>query len=210
MTFQTECTRLKRIPDRGHYDKETIYPIIDEALICHVGFIHDNLPVVIPTIHARIREMLYIRGSAASRMLKSIPEQNNICVTITMMDGIVLARSAFHHSMNYRSAIIFGQGNIVDDPDKKWQALKSVSDHLIPGRWEDARQPNKKELDATTVIGIPLKEASAKFREGPPGDDEQDYELPIWAGVLPLSIQKGKLIPDPLLPKNIAVPDYLK
>ncbi|MDP6991375.1 MAG: pyridoxamine 5'-phosphate oxidase family protein [Candidatus Marinimicrobia bacterium] len=210
MTFKTDRTRVKRIPERGHYDKETIYPIIDEAMICHVGIIYENNPVVIPTIHARDGDTLYIHGSAASRMLKSIPNQNNICVTITLMDGIVLARSAFHHSMNYRSVVIFGSGHIVDDPDEKWNALKVVSDHLIPGRWEDARQPNQKELDATTVISIPLSEASAKLRKGPPGDDEDDYTLPIWAGVLPLSIQKGDLIPDPVLSDHIEVPDYLK
>ncbi len=210
MTFKSERTRVKRIPDRGHYDKDTIYPIIDEALICHVGIVHENNPVVIPTIHARDGDTLYIHGSAASRMLKTIPGQQNICITITLMDGIVLARSAFHHSMNYRSVVIFGPGKIVDDPEEKWNALKVVSDHLIPGRWEDARQPTQKEMDATTVIAIPLNEASAKLRKGPPGDDDEDYALPIWAGVLPLSLEKGELIPDPVLPDSIPIPDYLK
>ncbi|MDP6339603.1 MAG: pyridoxamine 5'-phosphate oxidase family protein [Candidatus Marinimicrobia bacterium] len=209
-SFKTERTKVKRIPDRGHYDKKTIYPIIDEALYCHVGINHNGNPVVIPTIHTRQDNTLYIHGSAASRLLKSIPGENNICVTITLLDGIVLARAAFHHSLNYRSVVIFGKGDIVDDPQEKWDALKIVSDHLIPGRWEDARQPNQKELDATTVISISLEEASAKVRTGPPGDEDEDYALPIWAGVLPLALTKGELVPDPVLSESIDIPDYLR
>lgn len=210
MTLKTERTRVRRIPERGHYDKEIIYPIIDEALYCHVGINHNGSPVVIPTIHARTNDTLYIHGSAASRLLKSIPGENNICVTITLVDGIVLARSAFHHSLNYRSVVIFGKGEIVEDPQGKWDALKSVSDHLVPNRWDDVREPNQKELDATTVISISLEEASAKIRSGPPGDDDADYALPIWAGVLPTELKKGTLIPDPVLPDSIGIPDYLK
>ena len=208
-SFKTERTRVKRIPERGYYDKQTIYPIIDEALYCHVGLNHNDSPVVIPTIHARKKDTLYIHGSAASRLLKSIPGKNNICVTITLLDGIVLARSAFHHSLNYRSVVILGNGDIVNNPDEKWEALKMVTDHLIPGRWEDTRQPNQKELDATTVIAISLNEASAKIRNGPPGDEAEDYSLPIWAGVLPLVLTKGTLIPDPILQDTIDISDYL-
>ena len=186
-TFKTERTRVRRISDRGHYDQDTIYPIIDEAMICHVGFIQNNNPVVIPTIHARLGNTLYIHGSGASRMLKVITNQNNICVTISLIDGIVLARSAFHHSMNYRSVVIFGSGRKIDDPEEKLNALKAVSEHLIPERWDDVRQPNQKELDATTVIAISLEEASAKVRTGPPSDDEDDYKLSVWAGVLPIT-----------------------
>jgi hypothetical protein len=170
-TFKTERTRVRRISDRGHYDQDTIYPIIDEAMICHVGFIQNNNPVVIPTIHARLGNTLYIHGSGVSRMLKVITNQNNICVTISLIDGIVLARSAFHHSMNYRSVVIFGSGRKIDDPEEKLNALKAVSEHLIPERWDDVRQPNQKELDATTVIAISLEEASTKVRTGPPSKD---------------------------------------
>ena len=209
-TFKTERTRVRRISDRGHYDQDTIYPIIDEAMICHVGFIQNNNPVVIPTIHARLGNTLYIHGSGASRMLKVITNQNNICVTISLIDGIVLARSAFHHSMNYRSVVIFGSGRKIDDPEEKLNVLKAVSDHLIPERWDDVRQPNQKELDATTVIAISLEEASAKVRTGPPSDDEDDYKLSVWAGVLPITLIKEELIPDPVLPDKIDIPNYLK
>ncbi|MDP6200648.1 MAG: pyridoxamine 5'-phosphate oxidase family protein [Candidatus Marinimicrobia bacterium] len=209
-TLKTERTRVRRIPDRGHYDKKTIYPIIDEALYCHVGINHNGSPVVIPTIHARINNTLYIHGSAASRLLQSIQEDASLCVTISLIDGIVLARSAFHHSLNYRSVVVFGQGVIVNDFQEKWDALKAVSDHLVPKRWEDVREPNQKELDATTVVSISLEEASAKVRSGPPGDDDADYALPIWAGVLPTELKKGTLIPDPVLPESIGIPDYLK
>ena len=209
-TFKTERTRVRRISDRGHYDQDTIYPIIDEAMICHVGFIQNNNPVVIPTIHARLGNTLYIHGSGASRMLKVITNQNNICVTISLIDGIVLARSAFHHSMNYRSVVIFGSGRKIDDPEEKLNALKAVSDHLIPERWDDVRPPNQKELDATTVIAISLEEASAKIRTGPPSDDDDDYKLSVWAGVLPITLIKEELIPDPVLPDKIDIPNYLK
>ena len=209
-TFKTERTRVRRISDRGHYDQDTIYPIIDEAMICHVGFIQNNNPVVIPIIHARLGNTLYIHGSGASRMLKVITNQNNICVTISLIDGIVLARSAFHHSMNYRSVVIFGSGRKIDDPEEKLNALKAVSEHLIPERWDDVRQPNQKELDATTVIAISLEEASAKVRTGPPSDDEDDYKLSVWAGVLPITLIKEELIPDPVLPDKIDIPNYLK
>ena len=209
-TLKTERTRVRRIPDRGHYDKKTIYPIIDEALYCHVGINHNGSPVVIPTIHARINNTLYIHGSAASRLLQSIQEDASLCVTISLIDGIVLARSAFHHSLNYRSVVVFGQGVIVNDFQEKWDALKAVSDHLVPKRWEDVREPNQKEMDATTVVSISLEEASAKVRSGPPGDDDADYALPIWAGVLPTELKKGTLIPDPVLPDSIGIPDYLK
>jgi len=207
--LKSQRTTVKRIPDRGKYDTKTINAIIDEAMICHVGFVFNEIPYVIPTIHARNDKTLYLHGSAASRMLKAL-DRSNLCVTMTLMDGIVLARSLFHHSMNYRSVVLLGEGRIVDEKEEKLTALKAVSDHLIPERWEDARKPSEKEMNATTVVAIRIEEASAKIRTGPPGDDEEDYALPVWAGVMPIYQSKGELIPDPRLDPGIVMPDYLK
>ena len=205
----TQKTKIKRLPDRAEYDRETIHGILDEALICHVGFVVDDQPYVIPTIHARVGDTLYLHGSAASRMLRTLGKRANACVTVTLLDGLVLARSAFHHSMNYRSVVILGPLEEVIDPDERNKVLDAIVEHIIPGRLAEARRPTRKELKATTVVKIQISEVSAKIRTGPPGDDDEDYDLPVWAGVIPLSLQPGKPIPDPLLKEGVDMPDYV-
>ena len=204
-----ELNRVRRLPERGHYDKATIYAIVDAAPICHVGFEVDGQPFVIPTIHARMGDVLLLHGARASRLLKQVEAGKPICVAVTLLDGLVLARSVFHSSMNYRSALIFGHGRTVDDAAAKLAALEAISEHLLAGRWADARQPTARELDATAVVAIDIESASAKVRTGPPGDDEDDYALPIWAGVLPLQVQPLTPISDPRLDRAVAVPAYL-
>ena len=206
---KTPRNNVRRLPKRGQYDKETIYSIVDEAKICHVGFAIDGQPFVIPTIHARHGNDLYLHGAKASRMLKHIEDGNPVCVTITLLDGLVLARSVFHHSMNYRSVVLFGSGTLVKENKAKMRALEVLTNHVVDGRWDDARKPTRKELNATSVIQISLESASAKVRVGPPSDDEEDYALPVWAGVLPLRQQALDLTPDPKLNEGIPVPDYL-
>ena len=197
------------MPERGKYDTDTIYSIIDEALVCHVGLVSDGRPVVIPTIHARDGNQLLFHGSSASRLLKHLKENHDICVSITLLDGLVLARSVFHHSMNYRSVVLFGKGVIVDDPDEKMRGLELLTDHLIPGRWEEARGPSDKEMKATLLIAMNIYDATAKIRTGPPGDDEEDYSLPVWAGVIPVEQKFGQAITDELLTDGIEVPEYV-
>ena len=210
-TFEkTKLNRVKRIPDRGKYDKETVYSIVDAALICHVGFVVDERPFVIPTIHARDGDTLLLHGASTSRMLQTVLHGGKICVTITLLDGLVMARSVFHHSMNYRSAVIFGRGTLVEGAERKNEVLEIFTEKLIPGRWADARQPYANETKATTVIEIPIDSASAKVRVGPPGDDDEDYALPVWAGVLPITRRFGEPIDDPLLTKGIEVPNYIQ
>jgi uncharacterized protein len=206
----TERTTLRRLPKRGEYDHAAVYQILDEAFICHVGFVADERPVVIPTLYARIGGDLYIHGSAASRMLRSVEQGVDVCVTVTLIDGLVLARSAFHHSINYRSVVIFGNAKIVDDPDEKIKVLQAFTDHVVPGRWEDVRLPNESEMRATLVLKLPLIEVSAKVRAGSPIDDEQDYALPVWAGVVPLKLTAGAPISDERLPAGIQPPGYAK
>jgi nitroimidazol reductase NimA-like FMN-containing flavoprotein (pyridoxamine 5'-phosphate oxidase superfamily) len=206
--LQTERTKLKRLPKRGHFDRETVYGILDEGFICHVGFAPQGQPFVIPTGYARVDDMLYVHGSQASRMLRTLSGGIDACVTVTIVDGLVLARSAFHHSMNYRSVVIFGRARIVEDREEKMAALVALSEHIVRGRWADVREPNEEEFIKTTVLELPLVEASAKIRTGPPLDDEEDYALPIWAGVIPLSLQAGEPINDPRLPDGIEVPEY--
>lgn len=206
---QTIQNRVRRIPARGHYDKAVIYPIIDEALICHVGFVEDGQPYVIPTIHARSGDKLFFHGAKASRMVKQIASGATICVTFTLLDGLVLARSTFHSSMNYRSAMVFGQGRPLTDEAEKMAALEILTEHLAHGRWPDARQPNTKELNATAVAELTIESASAKIRTGPPGDDDEDYALPIWAGVLPIQQQYMPPIDDPKLNEDLTAPDYI-
>ncbi len=206
---ETPRNRVRRLPARGDYEKETIYSIVDEAKICHVGFAIDGQPFVIPTIHARHDDVLYLHGAKASRMLKHIQAGNPICVTITLLDGLVLARSVFHHSMNYRSVLLFGQGKLVEDDEAKMCALEVLTNHVVPGRWDDARKPNRIELNATTVVELSLESASAKVRVGPPSDDEEDYTLPVWAGVLPLRQQALPPVNDPRLNDGIPVPEYI-
>src|ERR1043165_4769319 len=210
MTFtQTERTKLKRLPKRGHFDRETVYGILDEGFICHVGFAPQGQPVVIPTGYARVDDKLYIHGSQASRMLRTLSGGVDACVTVTIIDGLVLARSAFHHSMNYRSVVIFGRATIVEDREEKIAALLALSEHIIRGRWSEVRGPNEEELVLTTVLSLPLVEASAKIRTGPPLDDQEDYALPVWAGVIPLKLEAGEPIKDPRLPDAIEVPEYV-
>ncbi|HKS09840.1 MAG TPA: pyridoxamine 5'-phosphate oxidase family protein [Pyrinomonadaceae bacterium] len=209
MTFpQTDRTKLKRLPKRGHFDRDTVNAILDEGFICHVGFVADGQPFVIPTGYARVDDKLYIHGSQASRMLRTLAGGLDACVTVTIVDGLVLARSAFHHSMNYRSVLVFGHATLVDEPQEKYAALLALSEHIVRGRWADVREPNEQELKQTTVLCLPLDEASAKIRTGPPLDDEEDYALPIWAGIVPLKLTAGEPIKDPRLSVEIPIPDY--
>ncbi len=207
---KTDRTNVKRLPDRGHYDRETIYPILDEAFVCHVGFLLDGQPYVIPTGFARIGDDLYLHGSAASRMLRNLAKGIDVCVTVTLIDGLVLARSAFHHSINYRSVLILGKASLVEDADEKNKALEAFTEHIIPGRWADVRWPTDLELKATTVLHLPIKEASAKIRTGDPKDDEEDYATDVWAGVLPLNLSPGKPIADARLDPIIEMPKYVR
>jgi uncharacterized protein len=184
-------TEVARHPERGVYDREAIDRILDEALICHVGFVHEGQPFVIPTIHARSGDTLYVHGSPASRMLKQLAEGVDVCVTVTLLDGLVLARSVYNHSMNYRSVVVLGRARLLREPAEKLAALEAVVEHLVPGRWEDARQPTEKELAGTSVLALPLDEASAKVRTGPPSDFEADLELPVWSGVIPVALRTG-------------------
>ena len=203
-------TKVKRLPARGHYDSETINAILDEALVCHVGFSVDGQPYVIPTSYARVGDMLYIHGSAASRMLREITKGIEICVTVSLIDGLVLARSAFHHSINYRSVLILGQATLVEDIDEKNRALEAITEHIVPGRWTAVRPPTELELKGTSVLSLLISEASAKVRTGPPVDDEEDYALDVWAGVLPVSLETGNPIADPRIKAGIEVPDYVQ
>ncbi len=196
---RTRRTTLKRLPQRGTFDKAEICSILDEALICHVGFVVDGQPFVIPTSFAREGDTLLIHGSAASRMLRAVAGGIPICVTVTLLDGLVLARSVFHHSMNYRSVVVLGSARIVSEPEAKRAALRAFTEHVLKGRWDEARQPSPAELKATTVLALPLHEVSAKIRKGPPGDDDVDYALPVWAGVVPLALSSTPPIPDPRL-----------
>jgi uncharacterized protein len=204
----TERTTVKRLPARGAYDKEVVHRILDQGLICHVGFVVDGQPFVIPTIYVRIGETLYVHGSPASRMLQTLERGASVCVTVTHVDGLVLARSAFHHSMNYRSVVVFGTASLVDDPEQKREVLHALTDHLIRGRWEEIRQPSPQELKRTLMLAIPIEEASAKIRTGPPLDEEEDYPLSMWAGVVPLAVTAGEPVPDPRLGAEVPVPVY--
>ena len=203
-------SKINRLPSRSFYDKETINKIIDEALYCHVSFVHSNQPYIIPTIHARMNDRIVLHGAKGSRLMKHIAEGNEICIAITHMDGLVLARSVFHHSMNYRSVVIFGKGKLLENKVEKLEALKTITEHLISGRWEDARKPNEKELNATTVVSIDINEASAKIRTGPPIDDDEDYKLSVWAGVIPISQKFDSPMNDPKLNEDIVLPNYIR
>ena len=206
---KTERNRVKRIPERGHYDRETIYHILDEALICHVGFVQKGQPFVIPINFARVDDTIILHGAKASRLLKHIQAGQPVCVEATIIDGLVLARSVFHHSINYRSVVLFGRGRLIEDEQEKLTALKAVTEHLIPGRWQEARLPNRKELNATSVVSIGIEDASAKIRVGPPADDEEDYALPVWAGLLPLHQSPLAPVQDEAQSKGISLPDYV-
>jgi uncharacterized protein len=206
----TERAQLRRLPNRGSHDLETVCQILDAGFMAHVGFIVDGQPFVIPTLYGREGEALYLHGSAASRMLRQLDSGIPACVNVTLVDGLVLARSAFHHSMNYRSVVAFGTARKINDPDQKTEALRVISEHLIRGRWDEVRVPSEKELKATAVLEFTIEEASAKVRTGPPLDDEEDYALPVWAGVLPLTTTPGQPIPDSRLAEQTAVPAYIR
>jgi len=206
---QTERTRLRRLPKRGAFDRDTIYSILDESFICHIGFGVDDQPYVIPTAFGRVDDTLYIHGSSASRMLRTLSQRVNMCFTTTLVDGLVLARSAFHHSINYRSVVVLGSAGLVEDLNEKSQALEAITNHIVPGRWDDVRWPNELELKATSVLKLPIDEASAKIRTGPPIDDDEDYDLNIWAGVLPLSLVTGFPVSDDRIRPGLTVPDNI-
>ncbi|MFY9224711.1 MAG: pyridoxamine 5'-phosphate oxidase family protein [Blastocatellia bacterium] len=204
---QTERTTLKRIPKRGDYKKDVVYKILDEGFVCHIGFIINGSPCVIPTGYARQGDRLIFHGSTASRMMRSLSEGIDVCITVTLIDGIVLARSAFHHSFNYRSVVMFGRATLITDKEEKMSALEAFTEHIMLGRWSEVRIPNEQELKATSVLALPLAEVSAKVRTGQPIDDEEDYQIPVWAGVLPLQLATRELIADE---RNIGdIPDYL-
>ncbi len=206
---RTEKNRIKRLPKRGRYDRETIYQILDEALICHVGFVVNKQPYVIPINFARVEDTIVLHGAKASRLLQHIEDGHPVCVEATIVDGLVLARSVFHHSVNYRSVVLFGKGRPVHEEQEKLQALKAITEHLIPGRWAETRPPNHKELNATRVVSIRIDEASAKIRVGPPADDDEDYALPVWAGILPLEEQPLSPIRDERLSEAVTLPGYI-
>src|SRR5579859_851572 len=203
-------TRVVREADRAVYDRETVYRILDEGFLCHVGFAMDGQPFVIPTSYGRKGASLYIHGSAASRMLRQMKEGVPVCVTVTLLDGLVLARSVFNHSMNYRSVVVLGKATLVDDPQEKLAALRALSEHILPGRWDDSRQPNERELKATSVLRLPIEEFSAKVRTGPPIDDAEDYSFPTWAGVIPLEMKAGEPIDDEKLDPSLEAPPYAR
>ena len=204
----TARTTLHRLRERGSSDRADLDAVLEAGLVCHVGVVIDAVPVVLPTGYGRIGETLYLHGSSGNRSLLAAAGQQ-ICVTVTLLDGLVVARAVFHHSMNYRSAVIFGEARLVTDPDEKLAALQAVTDHLVPGRWEHAREPTRKELAATTVLALPLTEASVKIRTGPPKDDEEDYACGFWAGVLPAALTFGAAEPDPDLRGGVAVPEHI-
>lgn len=206
----TEHTQVKRLPKRGKYDRETVHAILDAAFVCHVGFCVEGQPYVIPTNYGRSGDTVYLHGSAASRMLRTLSEGVPVCVTVTLVDGLVLARSAFHHSVNYRSVVMLGAARLVEDPAEKMEALRLFTEHVMKGRWDEVRWPTEQEMKATTVLALPLEEVSAKVRTGGPVDDEADYTLPVWAGVLPLEMVPKEPIADPQRKADQPLPAYIK
>lgn len=206
----TQRSQLRRLPNRGSHEEEIVHSILDAGFLAHVGFQVNGQPFVIPTLYGRERDKLYLHGSAASRMLGELENGVPACVNVTLVDGLVLARSAFHHSMNYRSVVAFGTARKIQEPAEKTRALRIVSEHVVAGRWNDVRPPTEKELKATSVLEFSVEEASAKIRKGPPLDDEEDYLLPVWAGVLPLGLESKPPVPDPRLVKGAEIPPYLR
>src|SRR5438093_5035065 len=192
----TDRTHVRRLPQRAVYDKAQVSAILDEGYVCHIGFVVDGQPYVIPTLYARAGQRIYVHGSAASRMLLSLSDGIQVCLTVTLVDGFVLARSAFHHSLNYRSVVVLGRATLVADPSEKREALRLFTNHIVPGRWEEVREPSDQELKATSVLALELDEVSAKVRTGPPIDDEEDYAFPVWAGVVPIRTQVDQPVPD--------------
>lgn len=204
----TDRTRLRRKADRGATEPAAIYDVLDHAMICHVGFVDDGMPVVIPTSYGRDGDTLYLHGSTGTRFMRRLADGAPLCLTVTVVDGLVLARSVMHHSMNYRSAMVFGAARRVTDEAERVRAFEVIVEHLIPGRWADARQPTRRESAATAVVAVDLAEASVKLRTGPPGDDDADLGLPVWAGVLPITQHVGAPIPDDHVPADLPTPDY--
>jgi len=207
---KTARNQVKRHPERGQYDSAIIYPIVDEALICHVGFVQDDQPFVIPTLHARQGDTILLHGAKGSRLLRHVEAGGEVCIAITLVDGIVLARSVFSHSINYRSAVLFGHGAIVAGEQERWEALAAFTERLIPGRWAEARQPDAVELKQTTIVAVAIESASAKMRTGPPKDAEDDLALPVWAGVLPLYQASGPPMAVPGLRAGLEIPEYIR
>ena len=205
----TERSKLHRLPKRGSHDVQLVHAILDAGFVAHVGFQTEGQPFVIPTLYGRDGDKLYLHGSSASRMLTQLGKSIPACITVTLVDGLVLARSAFHHSMNYRSVVAFGIGQKVEDGERKLRALRTISEHLLPGRWSDVRVPSEKELKATTILEFSIAEASAKIRTGPPLDEEADYGLPVWAGVLPLTLEAKLPVPDLRVAEDLELPGYV-
>jgi uncharacterized protein len=207
--MKTARTKLRRVPKRGSHDRETIDAILDEALICHLGFVHEGRPAVIPTLHARVGDEVFLHGSAASRMIRALAGGLEACLTVTLVDGLVLARSAFHHSINYRSVVLYGTARPVTEPADKERALEAFTEKLVPGRWAAVRWPTRKELKGTAALALPIVEGSAKVRTGPPIDEDEDYELDSWAGVVPMRTEVLDPVPDPRLRTGIATPEHV-
>jgi nitroimidazol reductase NimA-like FMN-containing flavoprotein (pyridoxamine 5'-phosphate oxidase superfamily) len=205
----TDRTRVKRLPDRGAYDKDTVYSILDEGLVCHVGIAVEGQPFVIPMAYARAGDRLIMHGSAGSRLMRALKSGADVCVSVTHLDALVLARSAFHHSMNYRSVVVFGRARAIEGNDAKMAAFREFFEHVLPGRWDDTREPNQGELAQTALIELPLDETSAKIRTGPPADEEEDYDMSVWAGLLPLELTPQPPLDDPKLRDGVERPDYL-
>jgi uncharacterized protein len=205
----TGRSKVRRLPKQGSYERDLIYQILDEGLVCYVGFAVEGQPFVIPTAYARIADQIYIHGSPISRMMRSLSSGIDVCITVTLLDGLVLARSAFHHSMNYRSVMMFGTATVVSELEQKMTALQAFSEHIALGRWAEVRQPNSNELEATVVLALPLTEVSAKVRAGHPTDEHEDYNLPIWAGEIPLRLVADLPINDACLLPGIELPDYV-
>lgn len=201
----TDRTRIRR-DDRAHYDREVVHAVFDEALICHVGFVVDGQPYVVPTIHSRVGDTLYLHGSPATRMMRALKQGVPVCITATLLDGLVFAKSAFHHSMNYRSAVVVGTAREVADPEEKMVAMRAIVEHVARGRWDEARQPNDKEFKGTAIVAVPIDEASAKVRTGPPIEDDDDLDLDVWAGVLPLRTVVGRPEPSPDVTVGTPIP----
>ena len=206
----TARTKVRRLSKRAVYDQATVHGILDEAFLCYVGFVQDGHPFVIPTLYARSGETIYMHGSGASRMLKTLAEGVDVCLTVTLVDGFVLARSAFHHSMNYRSVTVFGRARMVSDLEEKLQALRIITDHIVPNRWDEVRAPNELEMRQTVVLALALEEVSAKVRVGPPVDDEEDYSMPVWAGVVPIHTQLGEPLADGRVVPGVPVVDLAR
>jgi nitroimidazol reductase NimA-like FMN-containing flavoprotein (pyridoxamine 5'-phosphate oxidase superfamily) len=207
---KTARNKVKRLPERGHYDAATIYPIVDAAMICHVGFVIEGQPFVIPTLYARQDDTILLHGAKGSRLLRHIQLGGEVCITVTLVDGIVLARSVFHHSINYRSAVLFGKGTVIEDEQAKLEAMEAFTERLLPGRWQDARPPNQVEVKQTTIVAVSIESASAKIRTGPPGDEAEDIDLPVWAGVLPLRQVAGAPLADTQLSPDVELPAYIR